>query len=141
MKKLQRCFFASTVDHGQLEVFDSNTVCYIGLTVRRLFSLKPRDKDSLCPCSNQRDQRLNLRPNFSQVHEYFTDDKVNHSQRVLFAKKRYNHVTVWNCHCCINGLCGLQCTGSVNRSRLRRVLGKPLNPFTSKGSPSMRICE
>lgn len=97
--------------------------------------------DSLCPCSYQIDQRLNLGPNFSRAHEYFTDDKVNHSQQVLFAKRRYNHVSVWNCHLCINGLCRLRWTGSVNGSGLRGVLGIPPNPFTSKGSPSMRIYE
>lgn len=103
---------------------------------RWLFSLK-----FVCPCSYPMEQRRNFWPNFSQAHEYFTDDKVNHSKQVLFAKKRYNHVTVWNCHLCINGLCRHQRTGSVNRSGLRGVLGIPLNPFTSKGSPSMGVCE
>ena len=50
--------------------------------------------DSPCPCSYQIDQRLNLGPNFSRAHEYFTDDKVNHSQQVLFAKKE-----VQSCQC------------------------------------------
>lgn len=113
-------------------------------TIWRCWRLPPEARthtDSPCPCSYQIDQRLNLGPNFSRAHEYFTDDKVNHSQQVLFAKRRYNHVSVWNCHLCINGLCRLRWTGSVNGSGLRGVLGIPPNPFTSKGSPSMRIYE
>lgn len=120
-------------------------VCTVGQwTSWRCWRLPPAARthtDSPCPCSYQIDQRLNLGPNFPRAHEYFTDDKVNHSQQVLFAKRRYNHVSVWNCHLCINGLCRLRWTGSVNGSGLRGVLGIPPNPFTSKGSPSMRIYE
>lgn len=49
---------------------------------------------------------LKFQPNFAEAHEYFSDDKVNHSQQVLFAQRRNSDVTAWNCHWGISGCLG-----------------------------------